>query len=1261
MSVPRVSLWEVVEARGGPLTEIEIWAILAAAVTTIQDTTLSGEGLVGVITPEGLVLRRCGRVDLVTTPAHSPAHPHGNYMPPEAFCSTREQNHERILVFSLGRTLWAVTEHGSATTSSGSSDGCANHISSSLRSTLAAMTHNVPAHRLTLIDIFQLLVERLDGHDRLNYTATIRSLYEEVLGPPMPSPQPPDHFTRERSYSALDAKSSSAKRLSRSPTWSTRKATSSENLHHPQLSFELRPFEPIDPVVLDPAPASQSSSNRLQSYTVAQSANTQDMPLSVSSSNSTGERDFDCHQSLWKSKLHFRSVDSLSLKENFHPNGCEARRLSFLGRGMNPIEEMSPPKSVPLHGSQEIRSTTFNSQCPESRTLVTVSRSATVAGVVKGQGFEPLSVPDMQKRIPPKKPPRSRAVSVDNLHNTEVELNQNQNEEVPSKRRMVVRTPSRLYRFASNSLNVVKGKSGLPLIIGPEFVVRSKEPVTHLSLVNSSQVQRGVVKRVTVILVTGRRIELTCDPAVVRVSHVLQAVLEEEKLPLPHLLGLAVLGSGEFHFVAPQTKLHKVAPPGWKERHPTKDGLIQDNFTLHLRIIYYLKFNNVKEMDGASRQLLFLQLRHDVLEGRLPVSANVLMQLAALALQAEFGDQRKQEGGYFLPEHYVPESLLRGGQASKISEDLHKLHKELSGHHYTLAQTQFINIIQDTLHYGTHFYHVSQDKGRQQCWLGIGRDGVVVVGDGPPSPETLSYAALHPWSSVKRLSYASHRLTIAVRGPDRTLKIKFNLQENRSRHVFYLATVHQSFHRDVSTTTNLNPDSHHSGITQFSEESTVDNQYHIPSSTASVTTTARTSLSSAGTGDEPHSCGNPEGVVVPGETQVCEKLVNGPTILKPKNIAASVDSKPSDVLSRANFLADILWRGGGDESDEVFSIENFENEHQFLQTQQHKLQEEEKLPLPRVFHQRSKSNIEDSSLGIKGASGIRPELSREFGSDESLLKSPKKGTTVRMGTRVSAAALQKHRMRSLEGLVKLPSLEELSTSPTAIVVEPSIRSVVVEESVSESLVERFSKCPAASGPERRLCTVTLQKKDGSLGVMIAEGIDHGIYIQAISPGGPADEQGLLKPGDRIVGINGRSVENLPYIGAVDLLRQIDTEVTLLVSQPVASSPGDTPTEASSSSSTRDARGQQQPSPEGTTDDNNTAGHGGGSGGVNDCDGKGERGYAKVQAVGGARAFIREVRSGPVTVITVNTDPSAIHATSVSTHSTPTHTGNLKQI
>ena len=38
------------------------------------------------------------------------------------------------------------------------------------------------------------------------------------------------------------------------------------------------------------------------------------------------------------------------------------------------------------------------------------------------------------------------------------------------------------------------------------------------------------------------------------------------------------------------------------------------------------------------RRLIYLQLRHDLLEGRLPLPHSSLLQLTALTLQAEFGD-----------------------------------------------------------------------------------------------------------------------------------------------------------------------------------------------------------------------------------------------------------------------------------------------------------------------------------------------------------------------------------------------------------------------------------------------------------------------------------------------------------------------------------------------------------------------------------------------------------------------------------------------
>lgn len=67
-----------------------------------------------------------------------------------------------------------------------------------------------------------------------------------------------------------------------------------------------------------------------------------------------------------------------------------------------------------------------------------------------------------------------------------------------------------------------------------------------------------------------------------------------------------------------------------------------------------------------------------------------------------------QDAGYFLPEHYVPESLLRGRQAMHLTEELQKSHSALTGLLYSVAQTRFISLIQDSQHYGTHYYHVTQ-------------------------------------------------------------------------------------------------------------------------------------------------------------------------------------------------------------------------------------------------------------------------------------------------------------------------------------------------------------------------------------------------------------------------------------------------------------------------------------------------------------------------------------------------------------------------
>ena len=58
----------------------------------------------------------------------------------------------------------------------------------------------------------------------------------------------------------------------------------------------------------------------------------------------------------------------------------------------------------------------------------------------------------------------------------------------------------------------------------------------------------------------------------------------------------------------------------------------------------------------------------------------------------------------------------------------------------------------------------------------------------------------------------------------------------------------------------------------------------------------------------------------------------------------------------------------------------------------------------------------------------------------------------------------------------------------------------------------------------------------------------GIFVQSITPDSPADIDGRIQPGDRIIAINGQSLEGMPHHVAVDLMRKSHKVVQLMISQ-----------------------------------------------------------------------------------------------------------------
>uniref|UniRef100_A0A803TQ23 Tyrosine-protein phosphatase non-receptor type 13 n=1 Tax=Anolis carolinensis TaxID=28377 RepID=A0A803TQ23_ANOCA len=92
-------------------------------------------------------------------------------------------------------------------------------------------------------------------------------------------------------------------------------------------------------------------------------------------------------------------------------------------------------------------------------------------------------------------------------------------------------------------------------------------------------------------------------------------------------------------------------------------------------------------------------------------------------------------------------------------------------------------------------------------------------------------------------------------------------------------------------------------------------------------------------------------------------------------------------------------------------------------------------------------------------------------------------------------------------------------------------------------------------PEREINLVNLKKDEKyGLGFQITGGektgkLDLGIFIHSITPGGPADLEGSLKPGDRLISVNNVSLEGVSHHTALEIMEHAPEDVTLVISQP----------------------------------------------------------------------------------------------------------------
>eukprot|EP00064_Thunnus_orientalis_P012454 superscaffoldBa00001912_g12489 len=111
------------------------------------------------------------------------------------------------------------------------------------------------------------------------------------------------------------------------------------------------------------------------------------------------------------------------------------------------------------------------------------------------------------------------------------------------------------------------------------------------------------------------------------------------------------------------------------------------------------------------------------------------------------------------------------------------------------------------------------------------------------------------------------------------------------------------------------------------------------------------------------------------------------------------------------------------------------------------------------------------------------------------------------------------------------------------------------EAHSSSPAARETPTKQGSSSEREVICISL-KKDPKLGlgiVIVGEDTvgryDLGIFVASIVPGGPADKDGRIRTGGRLISLNHISLEGVTFSEAAEVMQSSPEEVQLIISQP----------------------------------------------------------------------------------------------------------------